>query len=139
MLEGTILGFDFGTKRIGVAVAETVTRSARPLTIVVGASNEAKWESIASLMLEWDPAALVVGIPRHTDGTPHEMTQRATKFARQLEGRFHKPVYVVDERYSSVDVESEMGKKEGIAIDDAAAAVILEQWFNEGTSETKVS
>ncbi|MFZ5541155.1 MAG: Holliday junction resolvase RuvX [Pseudomonadota bacterium] len=122
MTDEVVLGFDFGARRIGVAIGNTLTREARPLAIV-DAAGEARWARIAALIAEWQPARLVVGIARHPDGAAHEMTQRCERFARQLEGRYRLPVARVDERYSSAVVEG--GR------DDAAAAVILQQYLDE--------
>jgi putative Holliday junction resolvase len=121
MADRLLLAFDFGTRRVGVAVGNSVTRDARPLAII-DAQGDARWDRISAIVHEWQPAALVVGIPRHPDGAPHEMTARCEKFARQLEGRFRLPVARVDERYSSTAVEG--GR------DDAAAAVILQQYLS---------
>lgn len=126
-VQGTVLAFDFGLARVGVAVGSTLMCSARPLEIFSSQSNESKWAAVARLVSEWEPVALVVGVPRHPDGTAHEMTARALRFGRQCAGRTGLPVYAVDERYSSVVVEA--GRKK---IDDASAAVILQQWFDEG-------
>lgn len=131
-IDGSVLGFDYGCARIGVAVGSTLTVSANPLRILPVATNDAKWRQIALVMKEWEPVACVVGVPRHPDGAAHEMTRLALKFARQLEGRFSLPVYVVDERYSSVVVESGREK-----IDDFSAAVILQQWFDEGMPQRR--
>lgn len=122
MTEVVVLAFDFGARRIGVAIGNTVTRDARPLA-VIDATGSARWDRIAALVDEWQPAQLVVGIPRHPDGAPHEMTQRCERFARQLEGRYRRPVARVDERYSSAVVAG--------GADDAAATVILQQWLEE--------
>lgn len=129
MSEGVYLGFDFGVVRIGVAVANSITKKASGLAIVDARTNKTKWGEIQKLINEWQPSALIVGVPRHPDGQHHEVTMKALKFARQLEGRYALPVNVVDERYSSVEVEEE-GNDE--PIDDLAAAVILDQWFAEG-------
>jgi putative Holliday junction resolvase len=116
----TFLAFDFGTKRIGVATGNTVSGTATPLkSIGAGTAHEA----IARLIGEWHPDALVVGIPRHPDGAPHDNTRRAERFARQLAGRFRLPVHEVDERYTSVEAASQGASD----IDAAAAALILEQ------------
>jgi putative Holliday junction resolvase len=120
--DGVVLAFDFGTRRIGVAIGNGITREARPLAIIE-AQGDARWQRVAAVIAEWQPTRLVVGIARHPDGTPHEMTMRCEKFARQLDGRFRLPVDRVDERYSSAVVEG--GR------DDEAAAVILQQWFDE--------
>ncbi len=125
MTDGVVLAFDFGLRRIGVAIGNSITREARPLAII-DAPGEARWPRIAAVIAEWQPSQLVVGIPRHPDGAPHDMTARCEKFARQLHGRHQLPVANVDERYSSAVVEG--GR------DDDAAAVILQQWFNENPS-----
>jgi len=117
-----VLGFDFGTRRIGVAVGNGLTHTARPLALI-DAAGDGRWQRIAALVAEWQPAQLVVGVPRHPDGTAHELTAKCERFARQLAGRHRLPVAQVDERYSSVAVEG--GR------DDEAAAVILQQWFDE--------
>jgi putative holliday junction resolvase len=125
MTDQVVLGFDFGARRIGVAIGNSVTREARPLTTVNAAAVSARWDAIAALVAEWEPARLVVGIPRHPDGTPHEMTARCERFARQLEGRMRRPVAQVDERYTSaVSARAD-------DVDAAAAALILQQWFDE--------
>jgi len=124
--DGVVLGFDFGVRRIGVAIGNGVTREARPLAII-DAQGDARWPRIAQVIAEWQPVRLVVGIPRHPDGAPHEMTVRCEKFARQLHGRHHLPVDRVDERYSSAVVAG--GR------DDEAAAVILQQWFSESRGD----
>lgn len=121
--EETLLAFDFGKKRIGVAVGNTVTRSARALAIIQFASSNERFARIQSLISEWQPSALVVGLPKHPDGAAHEMTEAATRFGHQLQGRFHLPIHWVDERYTSVAVQD--------GNDALAAAVILEQYFSE--------
>ncbi|HBC68999.1 MAG TPA: Holliday junction resolvase RuvX [Sutterella sp.] len=126
-VQGTVLAFDYGLSRTGAAVGSTLVQSARPLEIFSSDSNEKKWRAVLRLVSEWEPVALVVGVPRHPDGAAHEMTARSLRFARQCAGRTRLPVYVVDERYSSVVVED--GRQR---IDDASAAVILQQWFDEG-------
>jgi putative Holliday junction resolvase len=120
-----LLGFDYGARRIGVAIANSVTREARPLVTVDDATIAARWNTIAALVREWEPARFVVGIPRHPDGTPHAMTGRCERFARQLEGRFGRPVERVDERYSSAISAG------AVDVDAAAATVILQQWLDE--------
>jgi putative Holliday junction resolvase len=125
MTGGVVLGFDFGTRRIGVAIANAVTRTARPLSTVEASDARARWKAIAALVDEWQPGSFVVGIPRHPDGAAHELTARCERFARQLEGRFRLPVARVDERYSSAVSER------ATDVDAAAAAVILQQWLGE--------
>lgn len=124
----TLLAFDYGLKQTGVAVGSSLLRSAEPLA-TVRAEGDARFEPIARLVAEWQPAALVVGVPRHPDGAPHENTQRAQRFARQLHGRFRLPVHEVDERYSTTEVLA--GGAAGPATDARAAAVLLQQYFDE--------
>ena len=120
----SFLAFDFGTQRIGVAGGNTLLRQARPLGTVQG-SGDARFERIARLLAEWQPDALVVGVPFHPDGAGHENTRRARRFARQLHGRFALPVHEVDERYTTVEALAQ-----GAAdADAAAAALILEQYL----------
>jgi putative holliday junction resolvase len=123
----TVLGFDFGLKRIGVAVGNTVIRQAQPLRTISAATNEAKFAEIESLIQEWRPAICVVGLPRHPDGTEHEMSVRCRRFANQLHGRFGMDAVLVDERYSSAVIP----QKRGELIDAQAAAIILQQYFDE--------
>jgi len=120
--DDVVLGFDFGVQRVGVAVGNGVTRQARPLALIAD-TGDVRWRRIGDLMAAWQPTRLVVGVPRHADGAPHELTERCERFARQLEGRYRLPVDRVDERFSSAVVPQ--GR------DDAAAAVILQQWFDE--------
>jgi putative Holliday junction resolvase len=123
----TVLAFDFGLKRIGVAVGNTLLRQAQPLTVITAATNDAKFSAIAALMTEWQPALCVVGLPRHPDGAEHEMTVRCRRFANQLSGRFAVAIALVDERYSSAVISHRRGE----VIDAQAAAIILQQYFNE--------
>ncbi len=125
MTDRIVLAFDFGARRIGVATGNSVTREARPLTTVNAVEVASRWDAVAALVGEWDPAQLVVGIPRQPDGTPHDMTARCERFARQLEGRFRRPVARVDERYTSAVSAAAQD------VDAAAAALILQQWFDE--------
>jgi putative holliday junction resolvase len=120
----TFLAFDYGTRRTGVAVGNRLTRTAQSVT-TLSASGDALWPQVARCMADWQPDALVVGVPLHPDGAAHEMTARAQKFVRQLKGRFHKPVFEVDERYSSVEAQ-DAGARD---IDSAAACIILEQFL----------
>ncbi|HRH87865.1 MAG TPA: Holliday junction resolvase RuvX [Rubrivivax sp.] len=122
------LGFDFGTKRVGVAVGNSLLRRAQPLR-TVAAQGEARFAAIGALVHEWQPDALVVGVPFHPDGAAHENTQRARRFGRQLHGRFRLPVNEVDERYSTTQALAD-----GAAdVDAASAAVILEQFLRRLT------
>jgi putative Holliday junction resolvase len=134
---GTVIAFDFGTKRIGVAVGETMIRMAHPLAEVVGEETEPRFAAIAKVIAEWRPARLVVGLPLTGEGTAQDSTRRAQRFARQLEGRFGLPVSFVDERYTSVDAEAgmrEAGGRKAInekRVDSVAAQLILQQYFDE--------
>jgi putative Holliday junction resolvase len=123
----TILGFDFGLKRIGVAVGNSLIRQAQPLTIISAATNDAKFAAIDALLKEWQPTRCIVGLPRHPDGAEHEMTVRCRRFANQLQGRYGVVTALVDERYSSAVI----AQKRGEAIDAQAAAIILQQYFDE--------
>ncbi|WP_313304038.1 Holliday junction resolvase RuvX, partial [Stutzerimonas balearica] len=96
-----LLGFDYGTKQIGVAVGQVVTGQARELCVLKAQNGVPDWQQIEALLREWQPDALVVGVPFHPDGAAHENTARALKFARQLRGRFGLQVFEVDERYST--------------------------------------
>ncbi len=151
----TILAFDYGARRIGVAVGNNITGTARPLQTVSEEAAARRFERIGQLLKEWHPDTLVVGRPLHPDGTPHEVTLAAERFARQLHGRFGLPVELVDERYSTVEARGRrasdevpdgardraagrnpsaaalgMGSRRSLADDDAgAAAVILEQYL----------
>lgn len=120
----SFLAFDFGLKRTGVAVGNRLTRSAQGLA-TVKAEGDARWPLIDARVKEWQPDAIVVGVPFHPDGAAHENTRRAQKFARQLHGRFKLPVFEVDERYSTTEA-LEMGAKDA---DAAAACIILEQFL----------
>lgn len=123
---GVVLAFDFGLARTGVAVGSELLRTATPLMIIDAQTNEARWEAISRLVEQWQPTRFVVGVPRHGDGSANDLTLRCERFARQLGGRYRRPVSLVDERYSSVVVEQGREK-----IDDRAAAVILQQYFEE--------
>ncbi|TXG02021.1 MULTISPECIES: Holliday junction resolvase RuvX [Massilia] len=121
-----VLGFDFGVKRIGIAMGNTLTGQAQPLRVIAAIDNATRFKIIGELIAEWSPARLVVGEPRHPDGAEHDMTLRSRRFANQLHGRFNLPVELVDERYSSAVIAS----KRGDVIDDKAAAIILQQYFD---------
>lgn len=120
----TFLAFDFGTKRTGSAVGNRLMRSAQPLG-TIQATGDARFEQIAKRIAEWQPDALVVGVPFHPDGATHENTLRARKFARQLQGRYGLQVFEVDERYSTTEALAS-GAKDA---DAASACIILEQFF----------
>ncbi len=118
------LAFDYGTRRTGVAVGNRLTRTAQPRPTVT-AEGDRRFEAIARLIAEWQPDALVIGVPFHPDGASHENTGRARRFARQLRGRFGLQVYEVDERYSTTEALAE-GARDA---DAASACIILEQFL----------
>ncbi len=124
----SFLAFDFGTRRIGVASGNVLVPTATPLSTIDATRTDATFAAIGALIREWQPDALVVGVPRHPDGTPHAMTDHAERFARRLEGRFGMVVERVDERYSSVEADSRGGRHD---LDARSAAVILEQYLFE--------
>ena len=119
----TILAFDFGEKRIGVAVGNTIIKTAEALKIIQGKNQDEKFKAIEALIREWQPQLLVVGLPTHPDGAEHEMTQKAKRFGNQLHGRFQKEVVWVDERYTSVSVQD--------GHDALAAQLILQQYLDQ--------
>lgn len=123
------LAFDYGTQRVGVASGNTVIGRASALA-TIAATGDARFARIEALIREWRPDALVVGVPRHPDGAPHENTRRAERFARQLHGRFRLPVHEVDERYTTVEALA-AGAGD---VDAASAAVILDQYLNQMNS-----
>ena len=118
-----ILAFDFGEKRIGVAVGNTITKTAEALKIIQEKNQDEKFKVIESLIQEWQPQLLVVGLPTHPDGAEHEMTLKAKRFGNQLHGRFQKEVVWVDERYTSVSVQD--------GNDALAAQLILQQYLDQ--------
>jgi putative Holliday junction resolvase len=133
---GTVLAFDFGTKRIGVAVGETELRMAHPLAVIESERNVARFEAVAALISEWRPQLLIVGLPFAVDGSEHEMTARCRRFANQLMARYGIPVRLVDERFSSTAAESLLrdagarGRGDKGRIDTASAQVILQSYFD---------
>ena len=135
--DATVLAFDFGTQRIGVAVGNTLTRTAQPLTTIDDERNDERFAAIAALIAEWQPGMLVVGLPTHADGSEHDMTQRAQRFARQLEGRFRMPVALVDERWTTQDAQvvldaaGKSGRNGRAQRDQVAAQLILQSWFDD--------
>ncbi len=140
--EGTVLAFDFGTRKIGVALGNTVVRNAHPLTTIAAEATALRLEAIDALVAEWKPAALVVGRPVHADGTEHAMTARAERFARSLEGRFGLPVHRVDERFTTREADGRLrerglrGEARKSARDAVAAELILQAWFDESGMES---
>ena len=130
-----MLAFDFGEKRIGVAVGDLEVRIAHPLATVAAEDNATRFAEIGKLIAEWQPSRLVVGLPMHADGTEHEVSRLARRFAQRLEGRFGVPASLMDERLTSKAAESRLresgarGREITDALDAAAAREILEAWF----------
>ena len=133
---GTVLAFDFGEKRIGVATGETLLKVAHPLTTIAAEENEVKFAQVGALIAEWRPALLVVGLPMHMDGEAHLLTQLSKKFAQRLEGRFNLPVVMMDERLSSAEASQNLnatgikGIKQKAVLDAVAAQSILQSYFD---------
>jgi len=140
-VNGAVLAFDFGEKRIGVAVGDMSIGIAHPLQTISGESNELRFSTIADLINEWKPARLVVGLPMHLDGTEHELTRLARKFARRLEGRFGLQAELVDERLSSAEASQTLnelgirGRNQKPMLDQVAAQRILQSYFDSHTHE----
>jgi len=143
----TLLGFDFGTKRIGIAIAQELTGTANPLTTVHAVKHKPDWDSISKIINEWQPDLLIVGLPLHMDGTEQPMTQAARRFSNQLNGRYHIPIELMDERLSSNEAESIISEQSGSSsvsrgslfrdsmfpdkaqIDMISAQLILQSWM----------
>lgn len=130
---GTLLGFDFGTRKIGVAVGQTVTRSATALTTIRTRDEKPDWERIERLIREWQPLEAVVGLPFNMDDSEADIAPRARRFARQLEGRFGLKVHLIDERLTTIEARGRLGRAgaEPGAVDAMAAKLILETWLSE--------
>ena len=141
-----VLAFDFGLRRIGVACGDTVSRNASALKTVPAGQNGPRWETIASMMRDWQPDMAVVGLPYNVDGSDNDMTGAARRFAAELAHRFGVQVVMVDERYSSLEAEARLqtARESGLRrrrvaksdVDAAAACVILERWFTEKTGSS---
>ncbi|MAM71356.1 MAG: Holliday junction resolvase RuvX [Gammaproteobacteria bacterium] len=132
------MAFDYGTKKIGIAVGQSITRTASPLSVLPATDGVPDWDILEKLVREWRPSVLIVGMPFNMDGSENEMTVQAQKFSRRLQGRFNIPCYTMDERLSShaaKDIRkqqaAESGKKynDREIIDSLAAQLILENWF----------
>ncbi len=134
---GTLLGFDFGMKRIGVAIGQTVTQTARPLGIIKADAGIPQWASLDKLIKNWQPDALVVGIPLNMDGTEQPITLNAREFATRLQLRFKLPVFEMDERLTSVEAKARLFESGGYKalkntpIDSVAAQLILQNWLTQ--------
>lgn len=137
--QNVIMGFDYGTRKIGIAVGQLITKTANPIAIISARDGIPDWSEIEKLILEWQPAQFVIGLPLNMDETESEMSQRSLKFARRLTGRFNIPHHTIDERLTSREArslhESHSSTQRGSAgrsgneIDDIAAQIILESWL----------
>jgi putative Holliday junction resolvase len=125
----TVMAFDYGTRRVGVAVGNSITQVGQALKTIAAPNIDVLFQEIQTLIKEWQPQQLVVGRPVHPDGGEHEMTARATRFGNQLHGRLHLPVIWIDERYSSAILEGDSKMRDNL--DAHSAALILEQYFAE--------
>lgn len=132
-----LLGFDYGTKQIGVAVGQVITGQARELCILKAQNGVPDWQKVEALLKEWQPDAIVVGLPLNMDGTRSEMSERAEKFARRLNGRFNLPVHTHDERLTTYEAKGhrlQQGQNSGYRdrpVDALAAALLLQGWLEE--------
>lgn len=129
MTEETLLAFDYGVKKIGVAIGNTLTRHARPLEILVSATREQRFQAIARLVQEWQPDRAVVGLPLTLDGGEQYASLRCRRFANQLHGRFGLDVELVDERHTSMQAQKMLGSS-GPDDDAMAAAIILQRYLD---------
>jgi putative Holliday junction resolvase len=136
VLASTVLCFDFGEQRIGIAVGEHLLSSANPLVTIDNESNEVRFEAISKLVTEWQPKLLIVGLPLSLEGLETNMTQLCKKFARRLNGRFNIPVMLIDERYSSIEASDRLnqtgikGRAQKAMLDQVAAQTILQSYFD---------
>ncbi|WP_397377287.1 Holliday junction resolvase RuvX [Pseudomonas sp.] len=132
-----LLGFDYGTKQIGVAVGQVITGQARELCILKAQNGVPDWQKVEALVKEWQPDAIVVGLPLNMDGSKSEMSERAEKFARRLNGRFNLPVHTHDERLTTYEAKGQrlqQGQNSGYRerpVDALAAALLLQGWLEE--------
>lgn len=128
----SVLAFDFGTHKIGVAVGQTITGSASPLPELNASNGQPNWDQVATLIAEWQPDIFVVGVPVMMDGSEFDLTQRARKFGQRLQGRFGKPWYPMDERLTSFEARAlartQPQRSKGL-VDSLAASLILQSWF----------
>lgn len=126
-IEGIVIGFDFGLRRIGVAIGQTISQTATPEAIVASQDGKPDWQHISDLFARWQPEAIVVGLPMRLDGSEQPLTQPARKFGQRLSGRYQRPVFYIEEQLSSVEAENRALKQQHI--DDHAAQILLENWL----------
>lgn len=139
----TMLAFDYGTKSIGVAIGQEVTRTARPLAALKAQEGVPDWQLVEKLLREWQPDIIVVGLPLNMDGSEQPLTAKARKFANRLHGRFGFAVVLHDERLSTVEARASLFEHGGYRalnkgrVDAGSAVVILESWFEQGMPYSK--
>ncbi|HAT1570904.1 TPA: Holliday junction resolvase RuvX [Kluyvera cryocrescens] len=137
-MSGTLLAFDFGTRSIGVAIGQRITGTARPLTAIKAQDGTPDWNIIGRLLKEWQPEAVIVGLPLNMDGTEQPLTARARNFANKIHGRFGVAITLHDERLSTVEARAGLFERGGFralnkgSVDSASAVVILESFFEQG-------
>ncbi len=135
-ISGTVLAFDYGEKRIGIAIGDTLLKLAHPLQTIAAEDNATKFARIGEVIKEWQPALLVVGLPMSLEGEAHAMTALAQKFAQRLEGRFQLPVAMMDERLTSAEASQALtqagvrGRSQKQHLDQVAAQTILQSFFD---------
>jgi putative Holliday junction resolvase len=140
LLQGLVIGFDFGMRRIGMAIGHCSTKHTRPLPTLLAKQGEPDWAALRKTLALWKPEALIVGLPTHIDGREQYTTEAARCFAQALKAHFQLPVYLVDERLSTVEARSQLFEQGGYKkikqseIDSFAACVILEQWLQSPNS-----
>lgn len=133
----TVLGFDFGTKRIGIATGQRQTGGSHGLTCIPARDGIPNWEKLDAIVKEWQPDAFVVGLPINMDGTDSDMSRRANKFSNRLHGRYGKPSYTIDERLSTFEAKQEAkalghkGHYKSDPVDELAASIILQSWLSQ--------
>lgn len=141
-INGTVMAFDFGEKRIGVAVGETEISSTHPISTLHCETNQQRFNAIQILIDQWQPKLLIVGLPSHLTGDEHQLTQLSKRFAQRLEGRFNLPTMMIDERLSSAQASQHLaevgikGQAQKIAIDAISAQVILQSYFDQTKANT---
>ena len=130
-IEGMVIGFDFGLRRIGVAVGQTITQTATPVAIVKSKDGKPDWEHITGLFNQWSPVAILVGLPMRLNGEEQALTQPARKFGQRLSGRYNRPIFYIEEQLSSIEAEARAMKTKNMAkhLDDHAAQIILQNWL----------
>lgn len=137
----TFIGFDFGTKKIGVAVGQTITMTANPVECLKAVNGVPKWDKISKLIEQWKPSGMVVGIPLNMDATSQTMTHKARGFAKELENKFNLPVHEVDERLTTIEARQQLYDLGGAkalketSVDSFAAKLILEAWMRNQALE----